>query len=261
MPLATPTPTCRSSGRDSPLTLRKKPGRARSRPRELSPGRDRCRCDPARPTRLEQLTSMPNADGLFMMAADAALLEAGERVSVQVLTPGLPGQARPGTCGRSGCRIGRRTVIPNGSRQGPHRHRWPSSPATALPASSPQQDARGRLPRGPPEHAQWSGLARNCRPWHRLPSSRRCGGGAVEIPRWSRTRCAVRPREPIGCAHHRSPPTTAVPAWPPLAADSSLTREDPGSYATKASVLATEGAPAMGSAATSRRDENPPPPL
>ena len=40
--------------------------------------------------------SMPNADGLLMMAADAALLEAGERVSVQVLTPGLPGQAEAG---------------------------------------------------------------------------------------------------------------------------------------------------------------------
>ena len=40
--------------------------------------------------------SMPNADGLLMMAADAALLEAGERVSVQMLTPGLPGQAEAG---------------------------------------------------------------------------------------------------------------------------------------------------------------------
>ena len=40
--------------------------------------------------------SMPNADGLLMMAADAGLLEAGEWVSVQILTPGLPGQAEAG---------------------------------------------------------------------------------------------------------------------------------------------------------------------
>jgi len=37
--------------------------------------------------------SMPDAHGLVMMPADASLLEAGEIVSVQLLTPGLPGQA------------------------------------------------------------------------------------------------------------------------------------------------------------------------
>ena len=37
--------------------------------------------------------SMPEANGLLMMSADATLLEAGDIVSVQLLTPGLPGQA------------------------------------------------------------------------------------------------------------------------------------------------------------------------
>lgn len=37
--------------------------------------------------------SMPEADGLLMMSADADVLEAGALVSVQRLTPGLPGQA------------------------------------------------------------------------------------------------------------------------------------------------------------------------
>lgn len=41
-------------------------------------------------------TSMSKADGLVMMAAGACILEAGSSVSVQLLTPGLPGQAEAG---------------------------------------------------------------------------------------------------------------------------------------------------------------------